>query len=70
MINPSAIASKSVADQDTPAAIEMLATQPVTTADFSPSRPPGQICGFYNGAIDGVELYVVKASGTRFARVI
>lgn len=69
-INPSAIATQSVADQDTPAVIEMLTTQPNSSITFSPPRPPGQICGFYNGSIDGVELWVVNNSGTRFLRVV
>lgn len=69
-INPSAIASQSVTDQNTGTVIEMLATQPSTSSTFSPARPPGQLCGFYNGAIDGVELYVVNGAGIRFRRVV
>lgn len=68
-INPSTIASQSATDQATPCVIEMLTAQPSTSNLLSPARPPGQICGFYNGAIDAVELYVVNSAGLRFVRV-
>lgn len=68
-INSSAIGAASVTNQDVPVVIEMLSTQPVTTTTFTPARPAGQLCGFYNGATDLVELYIVTNSGIRFARV-
>lgn len=68
-INPYAIATASVTDQSVPLVIEMLYEQPVTTTTFTPARPAGQLCGFYNGATDLVELYVVANSGVRFVRV-
>ena len=68
-INPSAIGSQSVADQSTPFVIEMLTAQPNTSDLLSPARPPGQVCGYYNGAIDAVELYVVNSAGLRFFRI-
>lgn len=68
-INPSAIGATPVTNGEVAFAIEMLAEQPSTSGVFTPARPAGQICGFYNGATDLVELYVVNNSGIRFVRV-
>ena len=68
-INPSAIGTAAVTSQNVPFVLEMLSSQPVTTTTFTPARPAGQMCGFYNGATDLVELYVVNNSGIRFLRV-
>lgn len=48
---------------------EMLSTRPNLSVAFSPARPAGQLCGFYNAGTSRVELYVVSASGIRFLRV-
>jgi hypothetical protein len=69
-INPSAIASRTIADPVVPVVIEMLSTQPVAGQVFTPLRPPGQLAGFFNGAINGVELYVVNRAGNRWLRVV
>lgn len=68
-INPHAIGNTSVTNQSVPLVIEMLYEQPVTSATFTPARPAGQLCGFYNGITGFVELYVVNSSGIRFVRV-
>lgn len=68
-INPHAIGNVSVTNQSVPLVIEMLYDQPDTNTTFTPARPAGQLCGFYNGITDFVELYVVNNSGIRFVRV-
>jgi len=68
-INPSAVASASITDQF-PLAIEILTTQPVHNAVFSPVRTPGSIVGWYNGVSNMVELYIVNRAGNRFLKLI
>jgi len=68
-IEPSAIASQSIASQDVPVVIELLTVQPIAGALLTTARPPGQLVGFYNGSTDVVELYVVANSGLRLLRV-
>lgn len=69
-INPSAIATQSVADPATPVVLEMVPIQPSTSGIINPSRPPGQLVGFFNGSTNGVELYVVNSAGLRWLRVV
>ena len=69
-INTSAISGSSVTNQQVPMVIELLSAQPDLSQILSPARPPGQVVGYYNGAFDGVELYVVSNSGLRFLRVV
>jgi hypothetical protein len=68
-INPSGIKSVEVA-QDTNVCIELLSTRPVEGATFSPAKQPGLLVGFYNGALDGVEIFVVDYTGTRYVRMV
>lgn len=68
-INSSAIASKSVTDQDVPAVVENLSVEPIPGEVFTPSRPPGQLCAFYNGSTNSMNLYVVSGTGNRWLRV-
>lgn len=47
----------------------MLAERPVPGANFTPQRPSGQICGYYDYVTNAVELYIVAAGGFSFVRV-
>lgn len=68
-INSSALATKQLTDQDTPTVIELLTSPPILSQALSPTRPPGQLVGFYNGTLGVVELYVVNNQGDGFLRV-
>ena len=67
-INGNYLASQSV-KTNTTIVIEMLSSRPVLGAVFTPARPAGQLCGYYDAVSGRVELYVVNASGIRFLRV-
>jgi hypothetical protein len=67
-IQSSSIASQSV-NTNKLVVIEMLAERPVPGANFTPQRPSGQICGYYDYVTNAVELYIVAAGGFSFVRV-
>ena len=67
-VNSSYIATQDIRDPDSVFVIELVTTRPVVGVDFTPTRPPGQLLGFYNGATNVVELYVVNSNGNRFYR--
>jgi len=67
-INSSSIGSAPATSQDVAFVIELLQARPTVGVQFTPTRPPGQLVGYYNGATDTVELYVVNANGNRFYR--
>lgn len=62
------LASSSVTTNTT-IVIEMLSSRPVLGAVFTPAKPVGQLCGYYDAMTGNVELYVVAASGIRFLKV-
>lgn len=68
-INPSSVTTVSVQDQ-IPFAIELVSTQPVDNEVFSPTRLPGTLVGWYNGATDSVQLYIVNRAGNRFLKIL
>ena len=67
-INGNVITSLAVTE-NTALVIEMLSTRPELGGTFTPARPAGQLCGYYDASTDSVELYVVNASGIRFLRI-
>ncbi len=67
-INRTLITSQSVKD-NTDIVIEMLPSRPLLSTAFTPARPAGQLCGYYNAVNGRVELYIVANSGIRFLRV-
>lgn len=48
--------------------LEMLSSRPNVGEVFTPLRPPGQLCGYYDGINGRVDLYMVNAAGNRFLR--
>ena len=52
-----------------PVVLEFLPERPTNTTLISPSKPTGQLCGYYDAINQRVELYVVDASGLRYKRV-
>lgn len=68
-INPSGIKSVEIS-QDANTCIQLLPTRPVEGAVFSPAKQPGLLVGFYNGVLDGVEIFVVDYTGTRYVRMV
>lgn len=69
VIEPSSIGSKPITLMESDIKIEMLTEPPVTGKMFRPRRPPGQLCGYYNGNSNLVELFVVNSNGERFLKV-
>ena len=69
VINNPSMSTTSVTDSDlVPLVLEMLSEVPSTEIEIVPPRPPGQVCGAYNGSTDTVEIYVVDGSGKWFLR--
>lgn len=54
---------------NTTVVIEMLSSRPIIGAVFTPARPVGQLCGYYDATSGRVDLYVVGSSGIRFLKV-
>ena len=69
IIEPSSIGSKPITLMESDIKIEMLTEAPVIGKIFRPRRPPGQLCGYYNGNSNLVELYIVNADGEKFLKV-
>lgn len=66
-INNSNIAAQSIR-QNHDIAIRMLPTAP-TGEYLDVEQIPNTLCGFYNAALDRVQLYVIDATGRRYVRV-
>lgn len=49
--------------------IEMLSEYPNPNLRLEPPKTPNSIVGFYNGATNAVELYMVSASGHYYVRM-
>lgn len=61
-INRTSLSSESI-ETNTNAIIEVLYSAPQLDQAFDPPQPPGKLIGYYNGAIDMVQLYVVTPDG-------
>ena len=61
-INRTSLSSQSI-ETNTNAIIEVLSSPPQLSQAFDPPQPPGKLIGYYNGAIDMVQLYVVTPNG-------
>ena len=68
-INPSAIGSRD-ATTNYDVCIEILGTRPVVGQFIVAKRPPGQLVGFYNTDLGGIELFVVSSQGNSFLKVV
>ena len=53
----------------TNATIEIVLDRPDTTTVLSVPEKPNRLVGYYNAALNGVELYVVDRSGLRWLRI-
>lgn len=51
-------------------AIQMLGTKPDTSQTLATPIEPNVMFGYYNDAIDAVELYVSDQIGTRYIKVL
>ena len=50
--------------------IEMVVARPIMNETFRNTRPPGQIVGYYNKQLGGVELFVVGQGGNRWYKCV
>lgn len=67
-IDPGYISSQPITE-DVETTIQLLASRPSITEIIDPPKAAGLIVGFFNGAIDVVELYIVSADGRRYIRI-
>lgn len=51
-------------------AIKILAAKPDTSQALATPVEPNTMAGFYNDAIDAVELYVSDSFGSRYIKVL
>ncbi len=68
-INPGYISSQPISE-DVDVTISLISTRPDPTVLLDPPQSPGLIVGFYNGAIDVVELYIVNGAGTGYIKTV
>lgn len=51
-------------------AVKMVGTKPDPNATLSTPVEPNVMVGFYNSAINAVELFIADSSGTRYIKVM
>jgi hypothetical protein len=49
--------------------IELVGTRPDTSTLLSTPDTPNRLVGYYDSALQGVELYVIDQSGLRWMRI-
>jgi hypothetical protein len=67
-ISPGYISSQPIYE-DVDVTITMLPARPDLAATIDPPASPGLLVGFFNGALDVVELYMVSTDGARYIKV-
>jgi hypothetical protein len=68
-INRSAFSAQDITT-NTSIAIQMLGIKPDTSLILATPIEPNVMFGYYNDAIDAVELYVSDQLGTRYIKVL
>ena len=68
IISPTSFTSVNIANAQK-AVITMVSGRPLTEVQNDPPVTPGEIIGYYNEAINKVELFVGSSGGTFWRRV-
>ena len=67
-VNRSSISAQAITE-NIESVIEIRSERPIPSIALDPPDIPGRLIGYYNGADDFVELYVVSGSGLFLLKV-